>query len=123
MAHAAKVNEETFLVEEVVVIPAEEQHRPQEYLNGLGKEGWWLQTSYNTYGGVNSVSGTPLRKNYAGEGFTYDVGRDAFIPPKPFESWILDEDTCLWNSPVPYPTDGIVYTWNEELVDWEAVIN
>lgn len=123
MAHAARINEETFVVEEVLVIPAEEQHRPQEYLNDLGKAGWWLQTSYNTHGGVNEVSGTPLRKNFAGVGYTYDESRDAFIPPKPFESWILNEDTCLWNPPVPYPTDGIVYTWNEESGDWEAVIN
>ena len=123
MAHAAKVNEETFLVEEVVVIPAEHQHQPQEYLNGLGKEGWWLQTSYNTRGGVNAVSGTPLRKNFAGIGFTYDVARDAFIPPKPFDSWTLNEDTCLWNPPVAYPTDGMMYEWSEDDLDWVAVIN
>lgn len=123
MAHAAKVNPDTKLVEEVLVIPAEQQHRAQEYLNEIGKEGWWIQTSFNTHGGVNAVSGTPLRKNFAGVGYTYHEGWDAFIPPKPFESWTLNTDTCLWNPPVPYPTDGIVYTWNEELGDWEAVIN
>lgn len=123
MAHAAKVNPDTKLVEDVLVIPAEHQHRPQEYLNGLGLEGWWLQTSYNTFGGVNQVSGSPLRKNFAGIGFTYDEGRDAFIPPKPFESWTLNEDTCLWNPPVAYPTDGIMYTWSEDDLDWVAVIN
>lgn len=123
MAHAAKVNPDTKLVEDVLVIPAEHQHAPQEYLNGLGLEGWWLQTSYNTFGGVNQVSGSPLRKNFAGIGFTYDEGRDAFIPPKPFESWILDNDTCLWNPPVAYPTDGIMYTWSEDDLDWVAVIN
>lgn len=123
MAHAAKVNPETKLVEEVLVIPAEHQDNPQEYLNGLGLEGWWLQTSYNTFGGVNNASGTALRKNFAGIGFTYDEGRDAFIPPKPFESWILNEDTCLWSAPVDYPTDGIMYTWSEDDLDWVAVIN
>lgn len=123
MAHAAKVNPETKLVEDVLVIPAEYQEDPQEYLNGLGKEGWWLQTSYNTFAGVNKTSGTALRKNFAGIGFTYDEGRDAFIPPKPFESWILDEDTCLWNPPVEYPTDGIMYEWSENDLDWVAVIN
>jgi len=124
MAHAAKVNPETFLVEDVLVIPAEHQHRAQEYLNNdCNIPGWWIQTSYNTFGGVNQVSGTPLRKNFAGKGFTYDVMRDAFIPPKPFDSWTLDEDTCLWIPPVAYPTDGIMYEWSEDDLDWVAVIN
>lgn len=123
MAHAAKVNPETKLVEEVLVIPAEHQDNPQEYLNGIGIEGWWIQTSYNTFGGVNNTSGTALRKNFAGIGYTYDEGRDAFIPPKPFDSWTLDEDTCLWNAPVAYPTDGIMYEWSEDDLDWVAVIN
>ena len=73
----------------------------------------WKQTSYNTHGGVHSTGGTPLRKNHAGIGYTYDEDRDAFISPKPFNSWILNEDTCLWEAPVAYPTDGETYQWNE----------
>ena len=85
--------------------------------------GWaiWKQTSYNTHGGVHSSGGTPLRKNHAGIGFIYDENRDAFIPPKPFNSWILNEDTCLWNAPVAYPTDGNKYTWNESTLTWDIV--
>jgi hypothetical protein len=79
------------------------------------------RTSYNTYGGVHSEGGTPFRMNYAGIGFTYDEERDAFIPPKPFESWVLDEGTCLWVAPVPYPGDGESYTWDEDAGDWVAV--
>jgi hypothetical protein len=84
------------------------------------------QTSYNTHGGVHYTDGVPsedqrkaLRFNYAGIGFTYDADRDAFIPPKPFESWVLDEDTCLWKAPLPYPDGGGEYTWNEETGSWD----
>ena len=84
--------------------------------------GEWIQTSYNTYGGQHP-EGRPLRKNYAGIGFTYDRVRDAFIPPKPFASWILNEDTCLWDSPVPYPTDGKMYQWDEATTNWVEVTN
>lgn len=80
--------------------------------------GEWVQTSYNTRGGVHINGGTPLRKNYAGIGFAYDKERDAFIPPKPFPSWVLDENTCLWNSPVPHPNDGKIYNWNESQGNW-----
>jgi len=85
--------------------------------------GWaiWKQTSYNTHGGVHDNNGTPFRKNHAGIGYTYDEDRDAFIPPKPFNSWILNEDTCLWNAPVSYPTDGETYTWNESTLTWDIV--
>ena len=79
----------------------------------------WKQTSYNTIGGVHSSGGTPLRKNHAGIGYTYDEDRDAFIPPKPFDSWTLNEDTCLWEAPVAYPTDGQFYTWNEQNQTWD----
>jgi hypothetical protein len=79
------------------------------------------RTSYNTVGGVHLLGGTPLRKNYAGIGYTYDEERDAFIPPKPFESWVLNEDTCLWDAPVPYPAEGGPYTWDEETTQWVAV--
>ena len=83
--------------------------------------GEWIQTSYNTYGGVHKLGGTPLRKNYAGAGYTYDKTKDAFIPPKPFPSWTLDEDTCLWNPPVAYPTDDKMYNWNESTQTWDEV--
>jgi hypothetical protein len=78
----------------------------------------FVQTSYNTYGGVHQLGGTPLRKNYAGIGFTYDSTRDAFIPPTPYPSWILNEDTCLWEAPTPMPTDDKSYTWDEETTSW-----
>jgi len=81
----------------------------------------WKQTSYNTHGGVHNNGGTPLRKNHAGIGYTYDETRDAFIPPKPFNSWILNEDTCLWNAPVAYPQDDNRYTWNESTLTWDIV--
>jgi len=83
--------------------------------------GQWIQTSYNTHGGVHSNGGTPLRKNYAGIGYSYDAQRDAFIPPKPFASWILDEQTCLWNPPVAMPTDDKMYTWDEATTSWTEV--
>jgi hypothetical protein len=83
--------------------------------------GEWIQTSYNTYGGEHKLGGTPLRKNYAGIGFTYDRVKDAFIPPKPFASWVLNEDTCLWDAPVAMPDDGKIYTWDEETTNWVEV--
>jgi hypothetical protein len=76
------------------------------------------RTSYNTQGGQHNMGGTPYRKNYAGIGYTYDVGRDAFIPPQPYASWTLDEDTCLWQAPVAYPTDGKFYVWDENILNW-----
>jgi hypothetical protein len=87
----------------------------------------YKQTSYNTIGGVHALGGTPFRKNYAGLGYTYDAGRDAFIPPKPYNSWVLDENTCLWNAPVAMPSDvgqgdpPKRYTWNEETINWVEV--
>lgn len=83
--------------------------------------GEWIQTSYNTRGGQHTLGGTPLRKNYAGIGFTYDRVRDAFIPPQPFPSWTLNEDTCLWDAPVAYPEDGKHYAWNETTTNWVEV--
>ena len=82
-----------------------------------------VRTSYNTYGGVHSEGGTPFRKNYAGIGFTYDEDRDAFIPPKPYESWVLNEDTCLWDAPVALPDDAdtVAYTWDEDAGDWVVI--
>jgi hypothetical protein len=81
----------------------------------------WKQTSYNTIGGVHNNNGIPLRKNHAGIGYTYDEDRDAFIPKKPFNSWILNEDTCLWNAPVARPQDDNKYSWNEQTLSWDIV--
>lgn len=106
MAHFAKV-ENGIVVDSVVA--------EQEHIDSL--EGVWIQTSYNTQGGVHTNGGTPLRKNYAGIGYTYDRQRDAFISPKPYESWILNEDTCLWEAPVPAPTDR-PYEWDEKTASW-----
>ena len=80
--------------------------------------GEWIQTSYNTHGGEHKLGGTPLRKNYAGIGFTYDRVKDAFIPPKPFASWVLNDDTCLWDAPVAMPDDGKIYVWDEATTNW-----
>ena len=123
MAHFAKVN--NGIVEQVIVA------EPEFFDTFVDTSpGQWIQTSYNTRGGVhyNPETNQPsadqtkaLRKNYAGIGYTYDAQRDAFIPPKPYPSWVLNETSCLWESPVPYPTDGGRYTWNEQTQSWDAV--
>lgn len=82
--------------------------------------GRWIQTSYNTKGGVHSEGGTPLRKNYASVGFIYDDTRDAFIAPKPFNSWVLNEETCLWEPPIERPNDGNHYNWDEGTQSWKG---
>ena len=82
--------------------------------------GEWIQTSYNTHGGQHP-EGRPLRKNYAGIGYSYDRTKDAFIPPKPFASWVLDDETCLWNAPTPMPTDGKMYQWDEATTAWKEL--
>jgi hypothetical protein len=114
MAHFAKV--ENNIVTQVIVAEA-------EFFDTFvdSSPGQWLQTSYNTSGGVHSDGGTPLRKNYAGVGFTYDSTRDAFIPPKPYASWNLNDDTCLWDAPVTHPGDGDIYTWDESTTAWVSV--
>ena len=109
MSHFAKV--ENGIVVSVIVA---EQDVIDTGLFGTG----WVQTSYNTYGGVHRLGGTPLRKNYAGIGYTYDVDLDAFYAPRPYPSWALDTDTCRWNAPVSYPTDNKLYSWNEETTSW-----
>jgi hypothetical protein len=81
----------------------------------------WKQTSYNTKGGIHTEGGTPFRKNHAGIGFTYDVNKDAFIPQKPFNSWVLNETTCLWEAPVARPQDGQIYNWNEQTLSWDLL--
>tara|TARA_R110002110_G_scaffold171451_1_gene373898 strand:+ start:85 stop:474 length:390 start_codon:yes stop_codon:yes gene_type:complete len=92
-----------------------------DFLNKL--TGWsiWKQTSYNTHGGVHDNGGTPFRKNHAGIGYTYDEDRDAFIPPKPYTSWTLNEETCLWEAPSAKPNDGNSYIWNEENQTWDQI--
>jgi hypothetical protein len=115
MAHFAKV--ENGIVTSVIVIEKEVLD-----LGHWGDPASWIQTSYNTQGGVHTLGGTPLRKNYAGIGFTYDSVRDAFIPPKPFASWLLDETTCLWNAPTPMPTDGKMYVWDEATTSWTELV-
>jgi hypothetical protein len=90
----------------------------------FGDPASWVQTSYNTIGGVHTLGGTPLRKNYAGIGYAYNVLRDAFIPPKPFLSWILNETTCLWEAPIPIPVEeGKIFGWNEETKSWIEINN
>lgn len=116
MAHFARVNEG--IVTDVLVVPDDQEADGNAYLNGLGLEGVWVQTSYNTYGGVHLSGGTPLRKNYAGIGFTFDAEMDAFIPPSPYPSWVLGGESCLWESPVPYPDDGNDYFWDEDNQAW-----
>ena len=121
MAHFAKVQDG--IVTQVIVAEP-------EFFNTFvdTSPGEWIQTSYNTRGGVHYApnssdpdGGEALRKNYAGIGFTYDRDRDAFIPPRPFASWTLNDSTCLWEAPVPYPTDGQNYIWNEDTTSWDLV--
>jgi hypothetical protein len=113
MAHFAKVIDG--IVTEVLVIE-------QDVIDtgAFGDPSLWVQTSYNTYGGQHP-EGRPLRKNYAGIGYSYDAVLDAFIPPQPFASWTLNEDTCLWDAPTPYPDDGKLYTWNEDTLSWVEI--
>lgn len=112
MAHYAKVN--NGIVEQVIV--AEPDFFDVFVDNTPGE---WIQTSYNTRGGQHP-EGRPLRKNFAGVGYTYDPERDAFIPPKIFNSWVLNEETCLWEAPVAMPEDGQVYDWDEATTSWVA---
>ena len=111
MAHFAHIT--NGIVDQVIVIDAETLQ-----LGHWGNPSEWVQTSYNTYAGVHTQGGTPLRKNYAGIGFTYDSTRDAFIPPQPYASWVLNEDTCQWGAPTAMPTDGKVYVWRESTTSW-----
>ena len=109
MAHFAEIDNRN-IVQRVLVVPDEQEHRGQEYLaEDLGLGGIWIQTSYNEN----------IRKNYAGIDDYYDEERDAFIAPKTFSKWILNEDTCRWEAPIPYPTDGLIYVWNDNRGEWE----
>ena len=123
MAHFAEIDENN-IVTRVLVVSDDQEDRGHEFLShDLGLGGTWLKTSYNTIAGEHKNGGTPFRKNYAGIGFTYDENRDAFIPPKPFDSWKLNEDTCIWEAPVAMPTDDKMYIWDEETTSWKEVTN
>jgi hypothetical protein len=117
MAHYAFLNENNIVTE--VITGKEEGNFNWEQQYGSFRGQLCKRTSYNTNGGIHKLGGTPFRKNYAGIGYTYDETRDAFIPPKPFNSWILNESTCLWESPIPYPQDNNKYMWNETLQNWD----
>ena len=118
MAHFARLDENN-IVTFVTVGRQEDDGKEAELCARTGDV--YKQTSYNTHGGVHALGGTPLRKNYAGIGYTYDAGRDAFIPQKPYASWLLNETTCLWDAPVAYPDDGKRYSWDEATTSWVEV--
>lgn len=120
MAHWAELDGDNVVLRVLVGSNGDSDEGYQWLIDNLG--GTWVKTSYNTQGGVHSLGGTPLRKNYAGIGYTYDSVRDAFIPPKPFNSWVINESSCLWEAPVPYPTDGKMYTWDEASTSWVEVV-
>jgi hypothetical protein len=128
MAHFAKLDENNIVIF-VTVGSQSDDGKEDELFQRTGDV--YKQTSYNTRGGVYYTPNTnepdpdqskAYRKNYAGLGYTYDAARDAFIPPKPYPSWILDEFSCLWNAPVPYPTDGNRYVWDEDTQSWVEII-
>lgn len=110
MSHWAEIDNNNIVVR-VLVGNNSEPDEGESFMKSLG--GNWVKTSYNGN----------IRKNYAGIGFTYDAVRDAFIAPQPFSSWTLNEETCQWEAPTPYPTDGIMYRWDEETTDWKAIVN
>ena len=131
MASFAKLNSENIVTTVVSVVNdvlkdsngIEQESIGVQFLKNLYNESNanWKQTSYNTHGGIHNNGGTPLRKNHAGIGYTYDQQRDAFIPPKPFNSWVLNETTCIWEAPIPKPDNENQYTWNESTLSWDLV--
>ena len=121
MAHFANIDSNG-IVTQIIVISNEVERRGQEFINQeLKLPGTWVQTSYNTRSGKHKNNKSPFRKNYAGIGYTYDAQRDAFIPPKPYPSWILNEDTCQWRAPVSRPLDNKKYVWDENTVNWKEI--
>jgi hypothetical protein len=119
MAHFAQLDENNIVVQ--VIVGVDEPHDGEAiYAQTTGTI--WKKTSYNTVGGIHLLGGTPFRKNYAGIGFTYDAQRDAFIPPQPFPSWVLDEQTCQWNPPIQYPSDDKRYQWDEQTTSWKEIL-
>ena len=121
MAHYAFLDE-NYIVTEVIVGKDESNFDWERYYGDIRGQ-LCKRTSYNTIGGVHKNGGTPLRKNYAGLGFTYDPTRDAFIAPKPYPSWFLNGGSCIWEAPVPYPNDGQMYSWDESTKSWVLSIN
>jgi hypothetical protein len=123
MAHFAEIDENN-IVTRVLVVGDDQEDRGQEFLaDDLGLGGTWKKTSYNTQGGVHANGGTPFRKNYAGIGYSYDETLDAFIPPKPYASWLLNEETCNWNAPVEMPVEeGKFFTWDEDTTSWVEIV-
>tara|TARA_R100001509_G_scaffold111963_1_gene67317 strand:+ start:1370 stop:1741 length:372 start_codon:yes stop_codon:yes gene_type:complete len=121
MAHYAFLNMQNIVTE--VIVGKDETDGPTNWEMHYGniREQVCKRTSYNTRGGTHINDGIPFRKNYAGIGFTYDYARDAFIPPKPYDSWTLNANTCLWEAPVAYPEDDQLYTWNEENQEWDLI--
>lgn len=118
MSHFAKLDENNVVVF-VTVGRQEDDGKERELSERTGDR--YVQTSYNTHGGVHLLGGTPLRKNFAGIGFTYDEERDAFIAPKPFPSWQLNEETCRWEPPIPCPDDDVRYQWDETNLEWVPI--
>ena len=120
MAHFAEV--EDGIVTRVLVVPDSQDDRGHDYLaTDLGLGGTWIKTSYNTIAGEHTSGGTPLRGNYAGIGYTYDSGKDAFYAPQPFPSWKLNATKFIWEAPTPMPTDDKMYTWDEATTSWKEV--
>jgi len=123
IAHFAEIDENNIVTRVLVVNDADAADGQNFLANTLDLGGTWIQTSYNTSGGVHANGGTPVRKNYAGIGYSYDSVRDAFIPPKPFASWVLNEDTCLWDAPTAMPVEeGKFFRWVEEDLNWQEVV-
>lgn len=118
MAHYAFLDENNIVTEVIVGKDEGDEGRDWEQWYGEFRGQTCKRTSYNTIGGVHTNGGTPFRKNYAGIGYTYDAVRDAFIPVKPYPSWVLDENTCQWQAPITMPQDGKMYAWNEESISW-----
>jgi len=116
MAHFAKLDSNNVVV--FVTVGRDEDNGKEAELTARTGD-VYKQTSYNTHGGVHSLGGTPFRKNYAGIGYTYDAQRDAFIAPKPYPSWSLNEDTCVWQAPTPRPDPWQAYAWNESTLLWD----
>jgi hypothetical protein len=125
MAHFAKLDENNIVTEVYVVHNnvATDEETGINFLKTLLKEpdAVWKQTSYNTHGGVHLLGGTPFRKNFAGRGYIYDADKDAFIAPKPFDSWTFNETTFQWDPPVPYPENASFHEWNEETKQWDSI--
>lgn len=121
MAHYAFLDQNNIVIEVIVGKNENEEgiNWEQHYGNFRGQV--CKRTSYNTMGGVHQSGGTSFRKNYAGIGYSYDQTRDAFIAPKPFNSWVLNEETCLWEAPIAMPQDGNMYSWNELTLSWDLV--